>query len=126
MKDGGRFITLPKIDPGEPLRVKPGETCAFEMFVAGDSLVGAPNATAKVLSNLKSGDKIAFSCNGRPFEMSEFRPGVFVCRLPVEALRAGKNAFAVTFSQNVFGKVTFNDFVLRIVPQGGQQKGHDK
>jgi len=126
LKDGGRFCTLPKIDPGEPLSVKPGETCAFEMFVAGDSLAGAPNATAKVLTNLKSGEKIAFSCNGRPFEMSEFRPGVFVCLLPVEALRAGKNAFAVTFSQNVFGKMTFNDFVLRIVPQGDQQKGHDK
>ena len=117
LKDGGRFINLPKIDPGEPLRVKPGETCAFEMFVAGDSLAGATKATAKVMTNLKAGEKVAFACNGRPFEMAEFRPGVFVCPLPANALKAGANAFSVTFPQTAGKGTTFNDFALRIIPQ---------
>lgn len=116
LKDGGRFCNLPKIDPGEPLCVKPGDTCTFEMFVAGDSLVGATNATAKVMSNLKAGERISFSCNGRPFEMPEFRAGVFACQLPADAIMAGKNVFAVTFPQNAPEGTTFNDFVLRIVP----------
>ena len=126
LKDGGRFINLPKIDPGEPLRVKPGETCAFEMFVAGDSLAGATKATAKVLTNLKAGEKVAFACNGRSFEMAEFRPGVFVCPLPADALKAGANAFSVTFPQTAGKGTTLNDFALRIIPQGNQQEGHDK
>ena len=117
LKDGGRFINLPKIDPGEPRRVKPGETCAFEMFVAGDSLAGATKATAKVLTNLKAGEKVAFACNGRPFEMAEFRPGVFVCPFPANALKAGANAFSVTFPQPAGKGTTFNDFALRIIPQ---------
>ena len=117
LKDGGRFINLPKIDPGEPRRVKPGETCAFEMFVAGDSLAGATKATAKVLTNLKAGEKVAFACNGRPFEMAEFRPGVFVCPFPANALKAGANAFSVTFQQTAGKGTTFNDFALRIIPQ---------
>ena len=122
LKDGGRFINLPKIDPGEPLRVKPGETCTFEMFVAGDSLAGATKATAKVLTNLKTGEKIAFACNGHPFEMAEFRPGVFVCPLPADALKAGANAFSVTFPQTAGKGTTFNDFALRIIPQGNQRR----
>ena len=126
LKDGERFINLPKIDPGEPRRVKPGETCAFEMFVAGDSLAGATKATAKVLTSLKAGEKVAFACNGRPFDMREFRPGVFVCPLPADALKAGMNAFSVMFPQTAGKGTTFNDFALRIVPQGNQQEGHDK
>ncbi|MBQ6339764.1 MAG: hypothetical protein IJI36_11525, partial [Kiritimatiellae bacterium] len=126
LKDGGRFINLPKIDPGEPRRVKPGETCAFEMFVAGDSLAGATKATAKVLTSLKAGEKVAFACNGRPFDMREFRPGVFDCPLPADALKPGANDFSVTFPQTAGKGATFNDFALRIVPQGNQQEGHDK
>ena len=122
LKDGGRFINLPKIDPGEPLRVKPGETCTFEMFVAGDSLAEATKATAKVLTNLKTGEKIAFACNGHPFEMAEFRPGVFVCPLPADALKAGANAFSVTFPQTAGKGTTFNDFALRIIPQSNQRR----
>ena len=116
LKDGGRFNNLPKIDPGEPLRVKPGETCTFEMFVAGDSLVDAPNATAKVLTNLKSDEAVAFTCNGRSFEATQPRAGVFVYTLPADALRPGMNAFSVTFPQTADTGTTFNDFVLRIIP----------
>ena len=126
LKDGGRFCNLPEIDPGEPLRVKPGETCDFDMFIAGDSLADAKVITAKVMTNLKAGEKIAFSCNGRPFNVSELRAGVFGCTLPADALKAGKNTFSVAFPQTVSDKTTFNDFVLRIMPQGDKQKGHDK
>ena len=129
LKDGGRFNTLPKIDPGEPLRVKPSETYTFELFVAGDSLAGAPNATAKVMTNLKSGETIAFSCNGKKFAMPEFRSGVFVCTLPAAALKPGANAFSVTFPASAGQTATFNDFVLRIVPQDrldDKQKGTDR
>ena len=61
-------------------------------------------------------EMISFSCNARSFEMSEFRAGVFVCQLPADALKAGKNVFAVTFPQDAPEGTTFNDFVLRIVP----------
>ncbi len=125
LKDGGRFNNLPKIDPGEPLRVKPGETCTFEMFVAGDSLADAPNATAKVLTNLKAGETVSFTCNGRPFEATQPRAGVFVYALPVDALKPGMNAFSVTFPQTVGKDATFNDFVLRIMPQGKPGKGKE-
>ena len=125
LKDGGRFINLPKIDPGEPQRVKPGETCAFELFVAGDSLVGAPNATAKVLTNLKLDEAVAFTCNGRSFEATQPRDGVFVYTLPADALKAGMNVFSVTFPQNAGKDATFNDFVLRIIPQGKPRKGKE-
>jgi hypothetical protein len=87
------------------------------MFVAGDSLVDAPNATAKVLTSLKAGEKVAFACNGRPFDMREFRPGVFVCPLPAGALKAGMNAFSVTFPQTAGKDATLNDFALRIIHQ---------
>ena len=117
LKDGGRFGNLPKIDPGEPLRVKPGETCNFDMFIAGDSLYGVGVVTAKVMTNLKSGEVISFSCNGRPFKMPEVRAGVFGCTLPADALKAGKNTFTVAFPQTVSDKTTFNDFVLRIKPR---------
>ena len=122
LKDGGRFNNLPKIDPGEPLRVKPGETCTFEMFVAGDSLVDAPNATAKVLTNLKLDEAVAFTCNGRSFEATQPRAGVFVYALPVDALKPGMNAFSVTFPQNVGKNTTFNDFVLRIIPNAVEER----
>jgi hypothetical protein len=58
--------------------------------------------------------------------MREFRPGVFVCPLPADALKPGANAFSVTFPQTDGKGATFNDFALRIVPQGNQQEGHDK
>ena len=125
LRDGGRFNNLPKIDPGEPLRVKPCETCTFEMFVAGDSLVGAPNATAKVLTNLKSSEAVSFACNGRSFEATQPRDGVFVYTLPADALKAGMNVFSVTFPQNAGKDATFNDFVLRIIPQGKPRKGKE-
>ena len=118
LKDGGRFNNLPKIDPGEPLRVKPSETYTFELFVAGDSLIGAPNATAKVMTNLPMGTKVTFSCNGRSFDCEVPRAGVFVYTLPITALKSGVNAFAVTFPKTAVEKTTFNDFVLRIIPQG--------
>ena len=116
LKNGGRFSNLPKIDPGEPLRVAPGKTCVFEMFVAGDSLAGATNATAKVLTNMKSGEAVSLACNGRPFAAERPRAGVFVYTLPADALKAGMNAFSVTFPQTAEKGATFNDFVLRIVP----------
>ena len=125
LKDGGRFNNLPKIDPGEPLRVTPGETCAFEMFVAGDSLAGASNATAKVLTNLKAGETVTFTCNGHPFKAKQPRAGVFVYTLPVDALKPGMNAFSVTFPQSAEKDTTFNDFVLRIMPQGKPGKGKE-
>ena len=95
------------------------------MFVAGDSLVGAPNATAKVLTNLKSDEAVAFACNGRPFKATQPRAGVFVYTLPVAALKPGMNAFSVTFPNTVEKGVTFNDFVLRIMPQGIPGKGKE-
>ena len=78
------------------------------------------------MTNLKASEKISFSCNGRPFKMPEIRAGVFGCTLPVDALKAGNNTFAVAFPQTVSDKTTFNDFVLRIMPQGDKRKGHDK
>ena len=91
------------------------------MFIAGDSLVGAKDATVKALTNLKSGEKVSFSCNGRPFEMAELRAGVFVCQLPADALKAGANAFSVSFPPTAGNKATFNDFALRIIPQDRTQ-----
>ena len=114
LKDGGRFSNMPKIDPGEPLVVKPGETCAFSMLVAGDSLKGGMPAVAYALTNLKDGMKIAFSCNGRRLEPSAAKGGLFTYRLPDGVLKAGTNDFAVEFPADAPPKTTFNDFSIRI------------
>ena len=64
--------------------------------------------------------------NGRPFKMQELHAGAFGCTLPADALKAGKNTFAVAFRPTISDKTTFNDFVLRIMPQDEKRKGHDK
>ena len=117
LKDGGRFYNLPRIDPGEPRQMAAGETCRFDVFV-GDDLAAAnsPKITADVLTNLKGGEKIDFSCNGRRIEQVAEKEGRFTYRLPVDSLKKGDNSFAVTFPQNAPPKAIFNDFSLRIVP----------
>ena len=117
LKDGGRFCNLPRIDPGEPRTVSPGETCRFDVFV-GDDLAAAksPKITADVLTNLNGGEKIAFACNGRIIEPVAEKAGRFTYRLTADSLKKGDNSFAVTFPKNVPPKATFNDFSLRIVP----------
>ena len=130
LKDGGRFCNLPRIDPGEPLRVRPGETCTFEMFVSGTSLVGNPDISTEVLTNFKGDAHIGLSCNGASLRVSSAGGGRFMCVLPSGTLKAGSNAFSVTFPATMPEGTTFNDFSLRIVPQGGQsttkQKGRNK
>ena len=37
--------------------------------------------------------------------------------IPADALKAGMNAFSVTFPQTAGKGTTFNDFALRIIPQ---------
>lgn len=116
LKDGGRFCNLPKIDPGEPLRVKGGETCAFRMFIAGDSLAGCPKVTAKALTNLKGGERLALSCNGRAVEQSSVKNGCYDYVLDQGVLKAGDNEFAVVFPDVAAKGATFNDFAVYIKP----------
>ena len=114
LKDGGRFCNLPKIDPGEPLPVKPGETSAFKMFIAADSLVGHPKVTAKALTNLKGGERLALSCNGRAVEQSSVKNGCYTYVLDQGVLKAGDNDFTVVFPDVAAKGTTFNDFAIEI------------
>ena len=114
LKDGMRFSRLAQIDPGRPLVVKPGETVAFEMFF-GDDFAGTPRITVEALTSLGARAPV-IEANGRTLEASSVKDGVTICRPAAGILRAGRNAFRVTFPADAPKGTTFNDFVVRIRP----------
>jgi hypothetical protein len=117
VKDGGRFDRLPSVDPGEPRRMKGGETYAFDMFF-GDDFGGAnpPKVTAKALTNLKGCESISLSVNGRMVEVPSATNGLFECNLPPDMLSKGCNRFSVSFPSSAPEGSTFNDFAIYVQP----------
>jgi hypothetical protein len=116
VKDSAHFCNLSKIDPGEPLAVKAGETCSFEMFI-GDDLSGlkASDVVAKVLTNLKDA-KLDLVCNGVSVAPESVKDGVCTYNLDPSLLKKGMNVFAVAFPVSVRKGATFNDFSLSVPP----------
>jgi hypothetical protein len=110
------FCNLSKIDPGEPLAVKAGETCTFEMFI-GDDLSGleASDVTAKVLISLKS-ERLHLVCNGNSVAPKSVKNGVCSYSLDPALLKKGINVFAVAFPESAPKGTTFNDFSLTTPP----------
>jgi hypothetical protein len=118
VKDSAHFCNLSKIDPGEPLAVKAGETYSFEMFI-GDDLSGlkASDVVAKVLTNLKN-EKLDLVCNGVSVAPKSVKKGVCTYSLDPALLKKGLNAFAVTFPASAPKGATFNDFSITTPPIG--------
>ena len=116
VKDSAHFCNLSRIDPGEPLAVKAGETCTFEMFI-GDDLSGlkASDVVAKVLTSLKDA-KLDLVCNGVSVAPKSVKDGVCAYNLDPALLKKGLNVFAVTFPASAPKRTTFNDFSLSVPP----------
>jgi hypothetical protein len=114
VKDSAHFCNLSKIDPGEPLAVKAGETFSFEMFIGDDySGLKASDVTAKVLTNLKD-VKLDLVCNGVAVTPKSVKGGVCTYGINPASLKKGLNVFSVTFPKSSPKGTTFNDFSLSV------------
>ena len=112
VKDSARFCNLSRIDPGEPLGVKAGETISFEMFIGDDpACLKSSDVTAKVLTNLE-GARLDLVCNGVPVAPKSVQDGVCTYSLDPDLLKKGMNVFAVEFPVSAPEGTTFNDFSL--------------
>jgi hypothetical protein len=93
----------------------PGERFAFRITVGDDlaSVNPPPKVTVKALTNLKDGDALGLSVNGRALDAGKCKDGLFTCEAPAGTVVKGRNEFAVTFPQAP-GKYTLNDFAIEI------------
>jgi len=126
---GERFSMMPKLDPGKPLELKPGQAFGFSLSVGDDfgSSVARehpPVATAEVLVKGMRPDAVSLSVNGTMLGKPSVKPGarpgtgVLSFAVPVAALKRGANALVLTAGAE---PCTVADFVLRVLyPQKGK------
>ena len=110
---------MAQIDPGEPQKLKSGESRAFEMMIGDDFSRAAtkgllPKVQALVLTGLKAdlpkGSVLTLVVNGGTASCSSFKDGLFTFPLDPAKIRTGVNAFVIT----VPAETTLNDFAIKV------------
>ena len=119
LKGGDSYDRLPPIDPALPpdkvRHYRPGETVTFPVTV-GDDPAAARKATrirATALTNLRDGETLSLSLNGKPLKASACRDGFSTYAIPAGALVKGANIFSATFPTRA-GDYRLKDFAVSI------------
>ena len=126
LTDGRRFLNGPDLDPAYPHAMQPGEKYAFELVIGDDlespvAKARPPRPEAQVLVNYLAKEALTLDVNGRHFTEAAFSSdgmtnGLYRFALPLDSLRRGVNAFAVTMPPvpPKSGKPAFIDFMLKL------------
>ncbi len=131
LREGDRFNNLPKLDPGEPLKVVSGKPLNFSITIGDDTaspeaLKRDPAVTAELLVDAPQDAKISLSVNGREFAPTGRKDGLVTFSLAPESIKKGANDFAVTIDASGNTELMVRDFCVRIkyaptAPEGLEQ-----
>lgn len=116
LKDGGRFSNMPRIDPGEPRKIKAGEQVRFTMLIGerfGSPEIGHVRALMK--TTLK-GDPPGLLVNGRRAAFLGRKGDALEYDLDDVGMICGRNVFELEVPASVKRSFTVNDFAVSIVP----------
>lgn len=114
LRDGGRFSNMPRIDPGEPRRIKAGEQVRFTMLIGerfGTPGIGHVRALMKTTP---TGDPPELLVNGRRAALLGRKDDALEYDLDDVVMKCGRNVFELEVPTSVKGRFTVNDFAVRV------------
>lgn len=116
LRDGGRFSNMPRIDPGEPCTVKPGEKVRFAMLIGERFDSPEIGRVRAVMKTTLKGDPPVLLANGRRVACLGCKNGALEYDLDGVGMKRGRNVFELDVSAVPREGFVINDFAVRILP----------
>ena len=115
LRDGGRFSNMPRIDPGEPCRIKAGERVRFTMLIGERfGLPGIGRVRALMKTTLTKNPP-GLLVNGRRAAFLGCKDGALEYDLDDVGMNYGRNVFELDVPASVREDFVINDFAVRML-----------